>query len=281
LFGVGHERGRPNVGSWAHRSRFSRMLDAVRYEEYAPAPALKRWITCHWVFAVPPNVGPLQHVAPPDGTVTFAYVRRIRTVILVGPAVDAMKRKVFPADEFWGVRFEPGVSGPLLGLDIPKIRGMVTPLDRLLPDLAAQLNGSLGEVRSPEEAAGVFEDVVHGLKSAEPDAAIVRAARSLVESCGSTPIAKLAAEAYLSERQFRRRFQTAIGLLPKEFARVRRARAAVVQMLSEPDARLTAVAAGFGYADQSHLTREFVTVFGGPPTSVAERLKRIHHRNVW
>ncbi|MEO8371019.1 MAG: AraC family transcriptional regulator [Candidatus Solibacter sp.] len=253
----------------------------MRYEEYAPAPDLKRWITCHWVFAVPPDVGPLQHVAPPDGTVTFAYVRRIRTVILVGPALDALKRKVFPADEFWGVRFEPGVSGPLFGMDIPKIRGVVTPLKFLLPGLAAGLNDGLGKARSAEEAAGVFEDAVQGLNPSEPDLAIVRAARSLVESSGSTPIAKLAADAQLSERQFRRRFHAAIGLLPKEFARVRRARAALVQMLSDPHERLTEVAAGGGYADQSHLTREFVTVFGGPPVSVAERLKRIRHINAW
>ncbi|MEO8597095.1 MAG: helix-turn-helix domain-containing protein [Candidatus Solibacter sp.] len=253
----------------------------MRYEEYAPSPDLKRWITCHWVFAVPPDVGPLQHVAPPDGTVTFAYVRRIRTVILIGPALDAMKRRVYPADEVWGVRFEPGVSGALLGLDIPKIRGVVTPLDFLLPGLAARLNDRLCKARSAEEAAGVFEDVVHGLNPAELDSAIVGAARALVESTGSTPIAKLATDAHLSERQFRRRFHAAIGLLPKEFARVRRARAALVQMLSDPHERLTGVAAGVGYADQSHLTREFVTVFGGPPTSVAERLRRIHHQNAW
>jgi hypothetical protein len=54
---------------------------------------------------------------------------------------------------------------------------------------------------------------------------------------------------------------------------VRVRRAAVVQTVSEPDERLTAVATGLEYADQSHPTREVVTVVGGPPTSVADRLK--------
>jgi AraC-like DNA-binding protein len=40
------------------------------------------------------------------------------------------------------------------------------------------------------------------------------------------------------------------------------------------------VAASSGFADQSHLAREFRDVFGWPPGLVHEYLRRIEHRNV-
>ncbi len=134
---------------------------------------------------------------------------------------------------------------------------------------------------SPEADRAIFESAIRALTPHPPDLPIIQAARSLIHSGGTLPVRSLASAADLSERQFRRRFQTATGLSPKEFARVRRVLAAVVQMLAEPEDGLASVAADSGYADQSHLTREVVTVFGGPPTSVTARLRKIDHRNVW
>lgn len=253
----------------------------MRYEEYAPSPDLKQWLTCHWVFAVPPDALPVRHVAPPQGTFSLVFSLRLRAVILVGPAVDAFSRELLPGDEFLGVRLEPGVTLPLLGLDARRFRSVVTPLALCLPTLAARLNGPLAAAPSPDAARAIFESAIRALTPQPPDLPILQAARSLIDSGGTVPIRQLASQAGLSERQFRRRFQTAVALSPKEFARVRRVLSAVVQMLSEPEDGLAAVAADSGYADQSHLTREIVTVFGGPPTSVAARLRKIDHRNVW
>lgn len=245
-------------------------LKSVRYEEYAPSPDLKQWLTCHWVFAVPPH-----------GTVSLVYTARLRAVILVGPSLDAFTTEVLPGDEFLGVRLEPGVTGPLLGLHAPDLRSVVTPLALCLPALAARLDGPLASSCSPEETRAIFESAIRALTPQPPDLPIIQAARALIGSGGTLPVRSLASAADLSERQFRRRFQTATGLSPKEFARVRRVLAAVVQMLAEPEDGLAPVAADSGDADQSHLTREVVTVFGGPPTSVTARLRKIDHRNVW
>ena len=84
----------------------------------------------------------------------------------------------------------------------------------------------------------------------------------------------------LGERQLQRRFREAVGLTPKQFARIRRMRETAAGML-RPDARGWAgVAADFGYADQSHLIHEFSQLTGLTPVAFEDRLRRIEHGNV-
>ncbi|WP_229072537.1 helix-turn-helix domain-containing protein [Actinoplanes sp. DH11] len=78
------------------------------------------------------------------------------------------------------------------------------------------------------------------------------------------PIAALAGEVGWSARHLTDRFRAELGLRPKEAARVARfdrARRAV-----RPGMRLARVAAEHGYADQSHLVRDFQAFAGCSPT---------------
>ena len=77
-------------------------------------------------------------------------------------------------------------------------------------------------------------------------------------------VAELAAELGWSGRHLTNRFRAEFGLRPKEAARVvrfDRARRAV-----RPGARLADVAAAHGFADQSHLVREFHAFAGCTPS---------------
>ncbi|WP_127542465.1 helix-turn-helix transcriptional regulator [Actinoplanes sp. OR16] len=79
-----------------------------------------------------------------------------------------------------------------------------------------------------------------------------------------TPIAALAGEIGWSGRHFTGRFRAEVGLRPKEAARVARfdhARRAI-----RPGIRLADVAAAHGYADQSHLVRDFQAFAGCSPS---------------
>jgi AraC-like DNA-binding protein len=93
-----------------------------------------------------------------------------------------------------------------------------------------------------------------------------------------TSIADLAAASGLSYRQMLRLFYAAVGLTPKEFARLRKIRAACVQSLAKDAANWASISVETGFADQSHLTREFSQVFGWTPRLIQEYLRRIEHR---
>jgi AraC-like DNA-binding protein len=56
-----------------------------------------------------------------------------------------------------------------------------------------------------------------------------------------------------------------VGVTPKFFARMARAARAAELMAAHARAPLADVAAQAGYADQSHMTRDFVRLAGAPP----------------
>src|SRR5215207_2414648 len=83
----------------------------------------------------------------------------------------------------------------------------------------------------------------------------------LAGSHGTVPITTLAAESGYSRQHLTRRFRDEFGLSPKRAGRVMRFERAR-RMLAAPGASVGQVAARYGYADQSHLTRD-VTAFAG------------------
>ncbi len=78
------------------------------------------------------------------------------------------------------------------------------------------------------------------------------------------PVAAVAAEVGWSGRHLTDRFRAEVGLRPKEAARV--ARFDRARRALRPDARIGDVAAAHGFADQSHLVREFRALAGCTPS---------------
>ncbi len=95
---------------------------------------------------------------------------------------------------------------------------------------------------------------------AQPE--VVHACRRLLR--GDVPIAAVAEEVGWSGRHLTDRFRAEVGLRPKEAARV--ARFDRARRALRPATRLADVAAGHGYADQSHLVREFRAFAGCAPS---------------
>nr|WP_255644520.1 helix-turn-helix transcriptional regulator [Actinoplanes polyasparticus] len=79
-----------------------------------------------------------------------------------------------------------------------------------------------------------------------------------------TPVRNVAAEVGWSDRHLTNRFRAEVGLRPKETARV--ARFDRARRALHPGALIAEVAAAHGYADQSHLVREFRALAGCTPS---------------
>jgi len=109
---------------------------------------------------------------------------------------------------------------------------------------------------------------------------VTAAVRLIEESQGRAKVSEIAEAVNLSVRQLERRFRAVSGLTPKQFARVRRVRATALALVEEGEISWASRAAEMGYADQSHLTREFVTVTGRSPVTFAEDLARIKHGEI-
>ncbi|WP_236652219.1 AraC family transcriptional regulator [Streptacidiphilus neutrinimicus] len=120
------------------------------------------------------------------------------------------------------------------------------------------------------------------LRGVRLPAEVAEAWRLLRASGGRARVAAVAGEVGWSERHLRNRFVAEVGLTPKAAARVIRfdlARRRLAQRATAPD--LAGLAADHGYADQSHLDREFTALAGCAPTAwLAEEFRNIqagHH----
>ncbi len=109
-----------------------------------------------------------------------------------------------------------------------------------------------------------------------------RAWRIAEASRGQCRVEDLARDVQLSPRQLRSLMVAELGLSPKELCRLFRFDRVIALLADDADS-LAEVAAESGYADQSHLTREFRQMAGCSPTTwLAEERRNIQdggHRN--
>ncbi|MBB5789895.1 helix-turn-helix domain-containing protein [Jiangella mangrovi] len=108
----------------------------------------------------------------------------------------------------------------------------------------------------------------------EADPEVGWAWERLASTGGRLRVATLADEVGWSRRHLASRFRHQVGLGPKEAARVLRFARAVRRLRAElPPSSISDLAAGTGYADHSHLVREFHALAGCTPSQLAAELR--------
>lgn len=264
------------TGGSSHPARF-------RYAERPPVPPLRRWIANYWAFDVLDGA-PAEHVVPPGGCTSLVVgIRSDRAPVLLvsGPWVRPLVVPVAPGEFYCGLRVRTGAAGALLGADPAELRDRVQPAERWLGPAARLIPSRLASARSADAVAAeldaVFMERVGAL--AEPDGLAIRAAERLVAMRGEMPIAALARDLGISQRTLLRRFRSATGLTPKQFARIRRLIATAHRLLGT-DTLWGRLAVDGGYADQSHLHRDLLELTGITPTEFAARVRLTRHENL-
>lgn len=158
----------------------------------------------------------------------------------------------------------------LLGLPQSDIANQIVPLDALRGRDVAELSE---QVAGTPDWGRQFDLVDHLLlrwagDGPSPDPAVAWAWDQLEHSTGRTPVGVLADEIGWSRRHFAARFREQVGLAPKPTARVLRFHWAAEMLLqAKAGTTITDVAMAGGYADHSHMTREFQALAGVTPSA--------------
>jgi AraC-like DNA-binding protein len=208
-----------------------------------------------WTRTVRP--GATTHRVLPDGCLDLIWLGE--RLIVAGPATAAFVDESPPGTSYVGLRFPPGAGPAVLGVPAHELRDRNVPLDALWPGttvrrLAARIAGAPDRVHAVEAvAAGRRADGY----IADP---AMRAVAALLAD--GRPVAAIADEVGLSERQLHRRSLTAFGYGPKTLGRVLRLGRALE--LARAGTPFAAVAATTGYADQAHLARDVRELAGVP-----------------
>jgi AraC-like DNA-binding protein len=158
----------------------------------------------------------------------------------------------------------------LLGLSMSELHDTVAPLDALDGPLWRDLGDRLAERPSWSARFELLDDTLCRAaadgRTADPE--VRWAWHRLVASHGTAAIGPLAAEVGWSRRHFTARFRGQVGLAPKPAARVLRFAHARALLTAPGAGSISDVAAAAGYADHSHLTREFRRLAGTTPSQL-------------
>ena len=196
-----------------------------------------------------------------------------------GAAVYGVDRKIFTrrlsgAGKALGVRFRPGGFRPFCSRPIFTLNDRVVPASRLLGPAADEacamvMADGADDAAMAAAAAGLLRRF-----GADPDPGTEQAAelvKRITEDQGLQRVAQLAEASGLSERKLQRLFADYVGVSPKWVMRRARLHEAARRVEAEGPASVdwATLAADLGYADQPHLTRDFTTTLGVPPTRYA------------
>lgn len=258
------------------------------YAETPPEPALADWVQAFWYFAAPPNLTePYLHRLLPDGCLSIVWMppeddRGSDRLVISGPHPCAIEIPITPGAVFFGARLAPGVAHALLNIheaavDLQTLQGDFAAFDSLR---AGMLRSALAAEDERDAVFRVFGAILQAWIRNAPDVDNrVRRAVALLED-GSLRISEVAASVGCSERQLQREFRRTVGLTPKRYARIRRFRTALNNILRAVPETWGRVAVDCGFSDQAHMTREFVALSGLSPEALRDYVRPIHHQDV-
>jgi AraC-like DNA-binding protein len=196
-------------------------------------------------------------------------------LLFVGPSRQPFRRPVVSGERFIGVRFKPGAAAAL-GVVANEWGDRVGVLETVVGLAARRWEKKLSGISSIVRGHGQLELLLQTLLScSHVDQAMVEAAAAIRAEKGRMTVADSAATAFLSIRQFQRRFQKAVGLNPKEFSRIVRLQAIARERFLDPALLWVNVSAQGGFFDQAHMIHEFTRLSGAAPSEFRRHLQSV------
>ena len=253
------------------RDANDRSFTIYRYE---PDPAVRQWLRVFWipVWEVPEGESREQRILTYPLcllSISAEYAR------LIGPRTTAARVTLSGSGWTFGVMVRPGAGRTLLGRDVSTLANRHLDLADvpLLADLVPGVRELMREHPAvPEVHAAVQQLVQERFTLLGPDtreAALAnRVAARVEEDPDIVSVASLADAVGLNERTLQRLCGRFLGVTPQWLIRQRRLQDAG-QELRSGYGSLSGIAAGLGYSDQAHFSRDFRRATGWTPGEFA------------
>jgi AraC-like DNA-binding protein len=249
-------------------------------ERPAPEPFAEH-VLALWTFDVHiPEGESALHTTWPDGCVSLSIVANRGVPVaasVIGPRLRALRVPMRSGLVVRGLRLWPDTAASVLGVDPVAIRDLTHPASELLGFGALALARAVARADDDAQLHAVWENWLAPriASAALPDPDVRLVVRRLIDSDGTADISRAAAEARISLRALDRRFSAAVGLTPKQFARVRRVRAAIGEIAAGE--RVVTSLARYACLTPESFVREFRSVAGLAPQALMNELDQLEH----
>lgn len=246
-------------------------LDEAVYRECRPHMKLTPFVECGWLRR---GSSTRSIRVMPDGCVDV-FVTADGGVMIAGPAHTYFDVPAGDRDVLAGLRLLPGAAAAVIGCPASEFINQRCPLDSVFGVAGSWIVDSVLGATTPRQRVARLEDaLVTYFARINPvaDRAVARAV-SVLRLRPEQPVSALADEIGLSERQLRRRFESAVGYGPKRLGRVFRFQHLLDSIhASRGRTEWSQWAVEAGYADQSHMINDCVALTGESPTALRSRI---------
>lgn len=254
------------------------MPHQLHYQEYAPHPALRRYIVCYRVLQTATPVFVAQRVQVfPSGCVDlffhFTNTSRVDDTLvsqIAAPAQQLFVAVLHGPVDVVGVRFRPATAHLFLHTPIHQFVCHHAGIADVWGAAGTRVEARMQVAQTTAERIAMLDqmllDRLPSHHTVDPD---VMQAVALIEQCyGALTIGEIARTIYLSRRQLERKFSQHVGLTPKQFARVVRLRHVIAWLEQQhPHQSLASISAQSGFFDQAHFIHEFKRSTGLTPSA--------------
>ena len=163
--------------------------------------------------------------------------------------------------ELLGAQLQPGVARLLTCTPARELLDATLPLEQVLADgvraVPALLDALLRATDTRTRCAELDRFLLQRFAGAAVDPRVSRAVESVIERAGAADVSELARAVAASPRNLTRLFHAWVGTSPKFFCRMVRFQNVLRHLAAGGKPDWAALAVELGYADQSHLIRDF------------------------
>ncbi|WP_259069870.1 helix-turn-helix domain-containing protein [Mucilaginibacter sp. X4EP1] len=171
-----------------------------------------------------------------------------------------------------GIRCFPWTVFDLLGL--PSGKDGVRIFEHPIARLQSTLNKWVDAGRIDEALAEIKAYLLNERSRIGVDSMLYKAGVAMRQANGTLPVKQVAEAAHATVRTLERNFKQSSGYSVKDVSGLIRFEQARNHLWHYPDANLASLAHELGYADQSHLSREFKRYSGSSPAAFARKAKK-------
>ena len=191
--------------------------------------------------------------------------------MIAGPATTFYDLRPDKGCVLAGLRLRMGTATAVLGQPVSEFTDQQVLVDSILGVRGFLMAEKVLAATTPSQRVAALQNVLTGyLADTDPliDTAVTRAI-GIMRRHTNQPVSSLAGDVDLSERQLRRRFETAVGHGPKRFGRILRFQR-LLDLIHTRGARTrwAELAVEAHYADQPHMINECMALAGMSPTAL-------------
>ena len=264
------------------------------FSSYTPRQPLRQFIHNFWCYEGYTSPSPRERIFP-DGTFKIVFnlqddefriygsnqtddVRRFAGAMVSRPSATPFVTDSTEESSILGVNFRLGGALPFLGFACAEPGDSHINLEDVCGRRSTDLHRQLAECRRPIDRFGILEDWLIGrlTRSERHHREVLVALQALGRPRPGSRTREIARSVGLSERRFIQLFKSEVAMKPKLFSRIRRFQSALSR-IDRTAARIdwALVAADCGYADQSHLIRDFEVFAGFTPLEYLNRQRHL------